>query len=43
MTSRAVHHVDVWVSDLVDEPHDRLRPGVNHLAFTVASRELVVD
>jgi hypothetical protein len=24
--------------DLVDERHDRLRPGVNHLAFTVADR-----
>ncbi len=22
--------------DLVDERHDRLRPGINHLAFTVA-------
>jgi hypothetical protein len=25
-------------SDLVDEPHDRLRPGVNHLALTVEDR-----
>jgi len=25
-------------SDQVDEPHDRLRPGVNHLALTVADR-----
>lgn len=24
--------------DLVDEPHDRLRPGVNHLALTVEDR-----
>jgi len=24
--------------DLVDERHDRLRPGINHLAFTVADR-----
>jgi len=24
--------------DLVDEPHDRLRPGVNHLALTVEGR-----
>ncbi len=27
--------------DLVDEPHDRLRPGVNHLAFTVEDRALL--
>ena len=80
--SRAVHHIDVWVSDpgislgewgwllgeigwevdiegaswvaddgtylflersadQVDEPHDRLRPGINHLAFIVESRELL--
>ncbi len=80
--TRAVHHIDVWVSDpgvslgewgwllgeigwevdiegaswvaddgtylflersadQVDEPHDRLRPGINHLAFTVESRELL--
>ena len=82
---RAVHHLDLWVSDpgiaagewawllgelgwevapaegesaswahpdgtyvflerspdLVDEPHDRLRPGVNHLAFTVEGRSLL--
>ncbi|MCY7401944.1 MAG: VOC family protein [Nocardioides sp.] len=79
---RAVHHIDVWVSDpdtslgewgwllgeigwevdiegaswvaddgtylfversadQVDEPHDRLRPGINHLAFTVESRDLL--
>jgi glyoxalase/bleomycin resistance protein/dioxygenase superfamily protein len=25
-------------SDLVDEPHDRLRPGVNHLALSVEDR-----
>lgn len=25
-------------ADLVDEPHDRLRPGVNHLALTVEDR-----
>ena len=25
-------------SDLVDEPHDRLRPGINHLALTVADQ-----
>jgi hypothetical protein len=25
-------------SDLVDEPHDRLRPGINHLALTVADK-----
>lgn len=25
--------------DVVDAPHDRLRPGVNHLAVTVGSRE----
>ncbi len=24
--------------DLVDEPHDRLRPGINHLALTVEGR-----
>jgi len=24
--------------DQVDEPHDRLRPGINHLAFTVDDR-----
>ena len=24
--------------DLIDERHDRLRPGINHLAFTVADR-----
>ncbi len=28
-------------SDLVDEAHDRLRPGVNHLAFTVDDRHLL--
>jgi catechol 2,3-dioxygenase-like lactoylglutathione lyase family enzyme len=28
-------------SDQVDEPHDRLRPGVNHLAFTVDDRALL--
>ena len=28
-------------ADQVDEPHDRLRPGINHLAFTVESRELL--
>lgn len=80
--TRAVHHIDVWVSDpatqlgewgwllgeigwevdiegaswvaddgtylflersadQIDEPHDRLRPGINHLAFTVESRELL--
>lgn len=82
MMLRAVHHLDLWVSDpatavpewawllgelgwemgeeagasaswchpdgtylflerspdLVDEPHDRLRPGVNHLAVTVEDR-----
>ncbi len=27
--------------DQIDAPHDRLRPGVNHLAFTVESRELL--
>ncbi len=27
--------------DLVDEPHDRCKPGVNHLAFTVDSRSLL--
>lgn len=78
--SRAVHHLDLWVSDpavaadewgwllgelewevdiagtswvhpdgtylflerssdQVDEPHDRLRPGVNHLALTIDDRE----
>ena len=26
-------------ADLVDEPHDRLRPGINHLALTCESRE----
>ena len=26
-------------SDQVDEPHDRLRPGLNHLAVTVGDRE----
>ena len=77
--SRAVHHVDLWVSDpaiaadewgwllgelgweaeasgrswthpdgtyvclerspdQLDEPHDRLRPGVNHLALGVEDR-----
>ena len=82
MGVRAVHHIDVWVSDpdtslgewgwllgeiawevdiegaswvaedgtylflerscdQVDEPHDRLRPGINHLAFTVESRDLL--
>lgn len=82
MGMRAVHHIDVWVSDpdtslgewgwllgeigwevdiegaswvaddgtylflersadQVDEPHDRLRPGINHLAFTVESRDLL--
>ena len=28
-------------SDQVDEPHDRLRAGINHLAFTVESRMLL--
>lgn len=28
-------------ADLVDEGHDRLRPGINHLAFTVESRALL--
>lgn len=28
-------------ADQVDEPHDRLRPGVTHLAFTVESRALL--
>ncbi|CAN5514877.1 VOC family protein [soil metagenome] len=28
-------------TDQVDEAHDRLRPGVNHLAFTVDSRALL--
>lgn len=27
--------------DQVDAPYDRLRPGVNHLAFTCESRELL--
>jgi catechol 2,3-dioxygenase-like lactoylglutathione lyase family enzyme len=27
--------------DQAPVPHDRLRPGVNHLAFTVESRELL--
>ena len=27
--------------DQVDEPHDRLRPGVNHLAVTVETRALL--
>jgi catechol 2,3-dioxygenase-like lactoylglutathione lyase family enzyme len=27
--------------DQVDEPYDRLRPGVNHLAFTVEDRALL--
>jgi hypothetical protein len=27
--------------DQVDEPHDRLRPGINHLALTCESRELL--
>lgn len=80
--SRAVHHLDIWVSDpgvssaewgwllgeigwevdiegaswvaddgtylflerspdQADEPHDRLRPGINHIALTVESRELL--
>jgi catechol 2,3-dioxygenase-like lactoylglutathione lyase family enzyme len=79
---RAIHHVDLWVSDVdtaaeewawlfgeleweaddqhrswchpdgtyaflehsadqVAGPHERLRAGVNHLAFTVDSRELL--
>ena len=82
MAARAIHHIDLWVSepvtasdewawlfgeleweadadgrswchpdgtyaflersaDQLDEPHDRLRPGVNHLAFTVESRTLL--
>ena len=28
-------------SDQVDEPYDRLRPGVNHLAFVVEDRALL--
>jgi len=80
--TRAVHHIDVWVSDpgvavaewgwllgeigwevdiegaswvaddgtylfmersadQVDEPHDRLRAGLNHLALTVEDRALL--
>jgi len=78
--ARAVHHLDLWVSDAVesagewgwllgelgwevdgsswlhpdgtylfleqspdqvDEPHDRLRPGVNHLAFLTGERGLL--
>ena len=80
--SRAVHHLDLWVSDLsvsldewgwllgeigweidiegaswvhpdgtylfmersvdqVDEPYDRMRPGLNHLALTVEDRPLL--
>lgn len=27
--------------DQVDVPHDRLRPGINHLAFTVTDRTLL--
>lgn len=27
--------------DQVDAPHDRMRPGVNHLAFTVEDRPLL--
>lgn len=27
--------------DQVDEPHDRLRPGLNHLALTVKDRALL--
>lgn len=27
--------------DVTEEPHDRMRPGVNHLALTVESRELL--
>ena len=77
---RAVHHLDLWVSDpdtargewgwllgelgwtyddvcwqhpdgtyvflersadQVDEPHDRMRPGVNHVALTCESRALL--
>lgn len=80
--ARAVHHLDLWVSDLsvsldewgwllgeigweidiegaswvhpdgtylfmersvdqVDEPYDRMRPGLNHLALTVEDRPLL--
>ena len=80
--ARALHHLDLWVSDLsvaldewgwllgeigweidiegaswvhpdgtylfmehsvdqVDEPHDRMRPGLNHLALTVDDRALL--
>jgi catechol-2,3-dioxygenase len=28
-------------TDLVDEPHDRMRPGVNHLAITVEDRAVL--
>lgn len=28
-------------SDQVDEPHDRMRPGVNHLALTVEDRGIL--
>lgn len=28
-------------TDQVDEPHDRLRPGLNHLALVAESRELL--
>ncbi|WP_426246893.1 VOC family protein [Nocardioides sp. LHG3406-4] len=28
-------------ADLVDEPHDRLRPGVNHVALSCEGRDLL--
>lgn len=28
---------------VMDVPHDRLRPGLNHVAFTVSGRELLDD
>lgn len=45
---RALHHLDLWVDDVATAEgewgwlhgeHDRLRPGVNHLAMTVETRE----
>ncbi|MBO3089742.1 VOC family protein [Cellulomonas dongxiuzhuiae] len=28
-----LHHLELWVPDVVAAPHERRRPGLNHLAF----------
>jgi hypothetical protein len=33
----ALHHVELWVPDLAGGPHERRRPGLNHLAFAMSA------